>query len=939
MTTNLIEQHFAPEMDLRPRLDTPMAGPSTRARIFDRFLAACDQRPHATAIAHARGAWSYAQLERASRALAVQLLAQPATDDVVALYARRSGELVVGMLACLRAGLTFAVLDAAYPAERLEQLLEVARPGRFVAIGATAADEAVLARLTLPRALLRLDAKAMDGLVRGEAPQDGRLDQVSAGSIAYLLFTSGTTGVPKCIETSHVPLVHFIDWYAKAFTVDERCRFSMLSGLGHDPILRDVFVPLSTGAELHVPAPALVLEPEKLYAWVADARVTHAHVTPQLCRILCAGRRERKPLAALRFVFSGGDTLRSKQAKEVIQAAPAARVVNFYGSTETPQAMGHHVFDPRVDDVSDVVPVGRGIADVQLLVVDDGLELAAVEARGQIAIRTRFLSAGYRGDASLTRKKFRANPCAQDPGDQLYLTGDAGHFRRDGAVVIQGRLDDQVKIRGFRVELGDVVRQLERIASVKEAVVLPGKTPDGESHLVAYLIGRPGAVTDAEATSVVKQAMAASSPAYMVPARYVWLLQFPLLPNGKIDRARLAGLESLDTSAGAAPPLDPIEAKIVAQWKQRLSRPTVDAGSSFVELGGDSLSFIEAAMELEVLLGWLPDGWEKLSIRELARAKRARRSRWTRVDSSVFLRAISIIAVVAGHFDLPDLTGSVRALFVVSGMSFARYLVPQVLRTERVSAIARLVLKIAIPTVLYTLLINVVFGRPRWPGMFLINNLVSPEPQIGGLGFWFIDVLTQCLFFLALLLSVKRVRQAVAKNPFGFALAAALLFDGISLVAPYVWDTTRLHDRVPHHYLGAICLGWAVVNADSPRRKLLVAAATLLTFAGPAYHSPSLLLFPFVASFFLLLQPQLTLPVHVGRLVNLVAGASLFIYLLDHQVEWALGKVGLAAHPVVGVAIAVVAGVVVRKGWEKAASLVWRGRREADEPAAAASLS
>jgi non-ribosomal peptide synthetase component F len=321
-----------------PDLATPLAAPTSTARIFDRFLAVCAERPEATAIVHPRGAWTYAQLERASRALAAQLLAMPGDDRVVALYSRRSGELVVAMLACLRAGLTFAVLDAAYPVERVQLLLDVLHPGRFVAIGPV--EES--APLKLPSSVMRLET--VDALLHGEASQ---LDQVGADAIAYLLFTSGTTGVPKCIATPHTPLVHFIDWYERTFDVDARCRFSMLSGLGHDPILRDVFVPLSTGAELHIPSPASVLDPALLYGWLAEHRITHAHVTPQLSRILCAGRRDRETLASLRFVFSGGDALRSKQATDIIAAAPGARVVNFYGATETPQAMSFHVFDPQ----------------------------------------------------------------------------------------------------------------------------------------------------------------------------------------------------------------------------------------------------------------------------------------------------------------------------------------------------------------------------------------------------------------------------------------------------------------------------------------------------------------------------------------------------------------------------------------------------------------
>ena len=294
----------------------PLAGPATRARIFDRFLAVCRDRPDEPAVVHAGGTWTYAQLERATRTLAVQLLAQPADNAVVALHARRCAELPIAMIACLRAGLTFAVLDAAYPAEKLEQLRALVTPGRSVTV-----------------------APAMtNGLLDADL-HDDRIDTVSPDSIAYLLFTSGTTGVPKCIATAHAPLVHFIDWYAEQFAVDGTSRFSMLSGLGHDPILRDIFVPLSLGAQLHVPEQAAILDPARLHAWLAEARITHAHVTPQLCRILCAGHRGQAPLSALRFVLSGADSLRTRQANDVLAAAPDARVVNFYGATETPQAI------------------------------------------------------------------------------------------------------------------------------------------------------------------------------------------------------------------------------------------------------------------------------------------------------------------------------------------------------------------------------------------------------------------------------------------------------------------------------------------------------------------------------------------------------------------------------------------------------------------------
>jgi len=895
---------------ISPDLASPLPAHQVGPRIFDRFLTACRERPEATAIVHPRGAWTYAEVERASRGLAQQLRALPGTDDVVALYGKRSGELVVAMLACARAGLTFAVLDAAYPLERIQLLLGVLAPGRFVAIG----DAVDLAGLAVPASLLRLDASLIEALL--EATSEG-LDAVRPEAVAYLLFTSGTTGVPKCIATSHTPLVHFIDWYEKTFAVEPASRFSMLSGLGHDPVLRDVFVPLSTGAELHIPPPATVLDPAKLHGWFADQRITHAHVTPQLSRILCAGKRAQ-PLSALRYVCSGGDVLRVKQALE-IAALGSTKVVNFYGSTETPQAMGFHVFDPRTD-TSESVPIGRGIDDVQVFVLDDKLGAAD---HGQVAIRTRYLSEGYRGDPTLTHAKFVANPRSTDPTDRLYLTGDLGRRRPDGAVILEGRVDDQVKIRGFRVELGDVVHQLHQLAQIKEAVVLSEKLPDGEARLVAYVVAADGR----KDTASVREAMTAAVPAYMVPARFVWLDAFPLLPNGKIDRGRLRSLEPVEVAP--AQDLDPTEAAIATHWRELLGRPAIDVEQSFVTLGGDSLSFIEASVKLEQLLGHLPEAWEKQSIRELAKQRRSERSKWTHVDAAVFLRAVSIVAVVAAHMALPNLAGSVLALFVVSGMSFGRYLGPQIKQSGTVTPIARLVVKIGVPAALYALVLNVAYHLPKWPGMLLANNLVHHDQKISGMGFWYIDVLFQCFVVLALLLALRPIRTLLVEgDPFHVLAAMTMLFVGIALAAQYFFDLTHLYDRTPLYYLRAVFLGWTLIYATTLPRKLLVLVLTIPVFGDNAWnHEEDYVWFPFLATAFLAFVPRVTLPVLLGRLVTIVASASLFIYLTDHQTNLVLLKVAERAHIPEGVplaiamtVVAVVTGIVLYRIWDFAIS-------------------
>src|SRR5262249_28731040 len=352
------------------------------------------------------------------------------------------------------------------------------------------------------------------------------------------------------------------------------------------------------------------------YEWLQRSRVTHVHVTPQLCKVVCAGKRESAPLSDLACVFSGGDALRRALAHELRAVAPGAKLVNFYGATETPQAMGFHVFGAH--DVKDAIPIGRGIADVQLLVLDERAALAGIGILGQIAIRTRFLSSGYLDDAESNAKKFVATPGARDPEDRCYLSGDYGYFAHDGEVIVTGRLDDQVKVRGYRVELAEIVRQLERQAEVQSAVVLPERAPSGENRLIAYLVGKSAVdrASEGAAGERVKAALCATLPAYMVPSAYVWLARFPLLPNGKLDRGRLPAPQSAPAEGDVAPGNE-LERALVEQWQALLGVAAIGVGRSFIELGGDSLSFIQASSKLEALLGWLPERWEQRSIRDL----------------------------------------------------------------------------------------------------------------------------------------------------------------------------------------------------------------------------------------------------------------------------------------------------------------------------------
>ena len=260
------------------------------------------------------------------------------------------------------------------------------------------------------------------------------------------MFTSGSTGTPKGIIGPHGPLSHFVDWHCREFGFTESDRFSMLSGLAHDPLLRDIFTPLWSGGTLCIPDPGMMLMPEQLRQWMREQGITVAHITPALSQVLTEGwdgsPGGERGLSTLRHVFFGGDMLTGAHVGKIWQAAPGVECVNFYGTTETPQAMGYFRIDGKdlraggsgESAARAVFPLGRGIEGVQLLVLNADAGLAGIGEVGEIHVRTPYLATGYLKDERLTGERFIGNPHSGEAGDRLYRTGDLGRYRPDGVV-------------------------------------------------------------------------------------------------------------------------------------------------------------------------------------------------------------------------------------------------------------------------------------------------------------------------------------------------------------------------------------------------------------------------------------------------------------------------------------------------------------------------
>jgi acyl carrier protein len=295
---------------------------------------------------------------------------------------------------------------------------------------------------------------------------------------------------------------------------------------------------------------------------------------------------------SLRYVLLVGDVLTRLDVARLRGLAPAVTVVNLYGSTETQRAVGYHMVSEREiaegERGRQILPLGRGMEDVQLLVLTRGGRLAGVGELGEIAVRSPHLAAGYLGDEALTREKFT--------GD-LYRTGDLGRYLPDGEVEFVARADSQVKIRGFRIELGEIESALTRHPEVREAVVVARADRSGEKRLVAYVVPRDGA---APATSELQDFLLGRLPEYMVPPAWVVLEKLPVTPNGKVDRRALPEPESArpDLASSYVAPRDEVEQAIAEIWQEVLQIEKVGVHDKFFHLGGHSMLLVRVHARL-----------------------------------------------------------------------------------------------------------------------------------------------------------------------------------------------------------------------------------------------------------------------------------------------------------------------------------------------------
>lgn len=585
------------------------------------------------------GSYSYERVHAYAATVAAWLRARGVQPGgVVAVYARRCAALVPTLLGVLDAGATICVLDAAYPAAYLVRCLASVDAVAWITLEEAGEPPAELARvtaMTLPSPRQRtLPAMASSSGFTVESPTDEGRPWPSPDAPAYILFTSGSTGEAKAVVGSHRPVVHFLAWARRALEIDDDDRFCLLAGLAHDPMLRDILLPLSTGATLCVPRVDDLGSGAALVTFLAAHAVTVLHLTPSLARLL-----EEAPsglLPRVRLVCFGGETLTESVVRSVCRVAPRATCINFYGATETPQAMTWAVVarpgQAPAPHEGGRLPIGHAIDDVQVLVRDRSGRRAGPFEIGELAIRTPYLArylggrvGGYEPDPE---------PASTDRS-RVYATGDLGYYRPDGVVMCVGRRDRQVKIRGNRVEPGELERVLVEHPGVRAALVVvdTGPTRTGGAALIAYWVAAPEVELEEEA---LREHIFNNVPRYMFPQRLFKLDAIPLTPNGKPDLAALPepGARAVAGREGARRPsaalCDAITRALIEIYAEVLGADELDTDADFFAIGGHSLMAAKVVSRARQRLGvalTISDVFDRRTIRRLAALIREREPR------------------------------------------------------------------------------------------------------------------------------------------------------------------------------------------------------------------------------------------------------------------------------------------------------------------------
>ena len=538
--------------------------------IHELFEDQASQRPDSIALVCGEQALTYRELNDRADRLACQLREQGVRPDtLVGLCVERSIEMIVGMLGILKAGGAYVPLDPNYPPERLAFLREDSQ------------TQLVLRRDDLlpsasSRAAIRLCRADEDS--SEETSFDGN-QTLSPDGLAYVMYTSGSTGEPKGVCVTHRGVVRLVKNtnYVRLSSSD---RFLQCASPSFDAATFEIWGCLLNGGRLVLPPPG-ALSLDELGCLVRKQGITVLWLTAGVFHLMVEHHVE--DLRTVQQLLAGGDVLSPAHVRRALDVLPGTTLINGYGPTENTTFSTCHVMTSS-SSVGATVPIGRPIPNSQVYILDPLMQPVPIGVAGELCVGGAGVARGYHRRPELTAEKFVPNPFGP-PGSRLYRTGDLARYRAEGTIEFLGRRDCQVKIRGHRVEPGEIEAALMQHPAVSQCAVVARADDDGDKRLIGYVVLADIAV----ATDDLRRHLSERLPSFLVPSRLVVLDVLPLTPHGKVDRAALSVPEARDVVADVVAPCDALEIQLTRIWEDVLNVRPIGVSDNFFELGGHSL--------------------------------------------------------------------------------------------------------------------------------------------------------------------------------------------------------------------------------------------------------------------------------------------------------------------------------------------------------------
>jgi len=549
------------------------------------FEAQVEKTPNAIALTYQGDCelqqLTYRELNSKANQLAHYLQDNGVEPEVlVGLCVPRSLDMIIGLLGILKSGGAYVPLDPVLPQERLDYMLADSQAN-------------ILVTAETVQSVLDNEQYSVTNPVRNS----------KSNNLAYVLYTSGSTGQPKGVAIEHRQLLNYTQGIVAKLNLSTGASFATVSTLAADLGNTVIFASLATGGCLHVISQERITQPDALADYFIQHKIDCLKIVPSHLAALLTAQQPQKVLPRQRLLL-GGEACTWDLVEQIQSLAPECTVFNHYGPTETTVGVATcELKRERWKGTATVPPIGDPLANAQLYLLDPHRQLVPVGTVGEVYIGGAGLARGYFNRPVLTSEKFIDNPFAEtyDVSPRLYKTGDLGRRLSDGSIELVGRIDDQIKIRGNRIELGEIQSALAGHLQVQQCVVLVREDTLGEKCLVAYVVA--DGETDGQA---YRDFLQQTLPTYMIPGAFVAIAALPLTPNGKIDRKALAKLDYAPTKAnqGAyAAPETPLEYKIAKIWADVLKLEAISIKDNFFDLGGHSLLAMHLVSQLQTQLG------------------------------------------------------------------------------------------------------------------------------------------------------------------------------------------------------------------------------------------------------------------------------------------------------------------------------------------------